>query len=487
MVRNMESPDGENLLDMLEHSYLDFAHAMLSILGERLARGEVTTIEKKEIEFGPGSYGERVTTQQDLWRLIAPDTDENSPWNSPLIRTGVQAHWDAILAKMMQSDGLAPTHGALFEHYERSIRQVFAEPLLQALQTIALAENLTESVVASCTDEAIVAQYRRIRALWLSATLEWQVTAPLQYFDATALSLPLQLTPDFSLTHWAPEDKTQIWNNVVYRIGESLHPQGVSVDHFMRADSCLKRTATLRRDRPTDIQAVGAEAVAILTALRLIKPGPVRLAYVFMEATAGATTHKHYVVQNPLDVRWDLPPTTYQLMPSDIPLLHRLIAGVRLARSMPQPAGLGLALNRFDQSYSRESGEDMIVDLTVALESTLLAGVAGEFSYKFALWGAALLASSRHPQETYELLASLYQIRSKIVHEGQTIQQMHKTWSKIPGMSDPPHLVEACRSVARDILRAYSLQLGNGHNPQAVRKQLEKSVLEALERGGQKQ
>jgi hypothetical protein len=42
-----------------------------------------------------------------------------------------------------------------------------------------------------------------------------------------------------------------------------------------------------------------------------------------------------------------------------------------------QPAGLRLALNRFDQSHTRESGEDMVVDLTIALESTLLAGVEG--------------------------------------------------------------------------------------------------------------
>lgn len=115
----------------------------------------------------------------------------------------------------------------------------------------------------------------------------------------------------------------------------------------------------------------------------------------------------------------------------------------------------------------------------------VVSGCWGEFSYKFALWGAALLASSRRPQETYELLATLYQIRSKIVHGGQILQQLQKTWSKIPGLSDPVHFVEACRSVARDILRTYTLRLGNGHNPQAVRERVERNVLEALERGGQ--
>lgn len=476
----------ETSLDNLEHFYLDFAHVMLDFLRGRIAKGDVTTLEKKRIEFDTNFYSEAVTEQGDLWWLLAPNADHDFPWSTPRVRNSIQAHWDAMLAKMMHSDGLAPANAA-FEDYEPFIRQVFAEPLLQALQTIAAVENLTVSDVTACTDEMIVAQYRRIRGMWCSPTLEWQVTAPLQHFDATALYLPMQLVPNFSLTQWTPADKTQLWNNVVYRIGEDLRPQSVSIDHFTRAHYCLKRTVTLRRDNPSDIPSVGGDAVAILTALRLIKPGPVRLAHVFMEATAGATTHKHYMVQNPLDVRDELPAMAYQLLPNDIPLLRRLITGVRLARGTPQPAGLALALNRFDQSYSRESGEDMIVDMTIALESTLLAGVGGEFSYKFALWGAALLADSKPPQETYELLTSLYQIRSKIVHEGQALQQLQKAWKKIPGITDPAHFIESCRNITRDILRAYTLHLGDGHAPKAVREQLEKRVIEALERDGQKQ
>lgn len=482
----MENQD-ERLLDTLEHSYLDFAHAMLAFLRERIANKTIR--DEKRIEFGPGYYKVEDKTQPDLWQLLAPRIDEDSPWTSPLIRQCIQAHWDAMLAKMVQSDGFGPATGALFEQYEHVIRQVFAEPLLKALQTIAPMANLSEREVASCTDEMIVAQYRRIRALWLSATLEWQATAPLQHFDASVLNVPVQLAPLFSLTHWTPADKTQIWSHTAFRIGESQYPPGLSVEHFMQADYCLKAMTTVRRDKRGDMQTVGAEALAILTALRLIKPGPARLAYTFLEAPAGATTHRYHTLQNPLDVRGDQPATKYQLLPSDLPLLQRLIAGVRRARSTSQPAGLWLALNRFDQSYSRESGEDMVIDLTIALESTLLAGLGadGEYKYKFALYGAALLAGSRHPPETYELLSHLYVIRSKIVHLGQLLPQLQKYWSKIPGISSPVHFIEAAHGVARDILREYTLQLGKGRQPQAVREQIERVVLEALEWCGQKQ
>ncbi len=466
----------KGLLDNLECSYLDYAHAVLDFLRERIIKGDVVTL-KRQMVFSAGSYGDLDIAQQDLWELIAQEV----PWNSPPICNSMREHWDAIFVEMMQSDGLLPANVDVFEHCGSIVRQVFTEPLLQALQTVASIKNfLIESDISLCTDEVIVAQYRRICAMWLSPTMEWQVTAPLQYFDATALNLPMQASPDFSLICWTPEDKTQIWNNMVVRRGEYSYPQGLDIGHFIHADYCLRSTMTLYRNSVRDIQSIGANAVAVLTALRLIKSSPVRLAYVLMEALAGASTHRHYVVQNPLDIKQELSATKYQLLPNDVPLLYRLIVGVRLARGTPQPAGLGLALNRFDQSYSRESGEDMILDLTIALESTLLAGVAGEFSYKFALWGAALLASNRSPQETYYLLASMYQIRSKIVHEGQTLQQLQKIWKKIPGISDPIQFVEVSRNVTRDILSAYTLRLADGYDPKAVREQLERSVIEAL-------
>jgi hypothetical protein len=59
-----------------------------------------------------------------------------------------------------------------------------------------------------------------------------------------------------------------------------------------------------------------------------------------------------------------------------------------------------IPLHRFNQTYSRQSGEDTISDLTIALESFLLPEIREELQYRLSMRGAALLAALRNPLET---------------------------------------------------------------------------------------
>ena len=68
-----------------------------------------------------------------------------------------------------------------------------------------------------------------------------------------------------------------------------------------------------------------------------------------------------------------------------------------------------------------------------------------------------------------------------------TLTTTPKVLEKVLSSDNPANFVEAARSVARDILREYTLQFGNGRQPQAVREQVERNVLEALEWRKQKQ
>lgn len=51
---------------------------------------------------------------------------------------------------------------------------------------------------------------------------------------------------------------------------------------------------------------------------------------------------------------------------------------------------LDVAIRRFNLSYSRTLPEGKIIDLTVALESTLLHGIEAELQYRLSIIGAAL-------------------------------------------------------------------------------------------------
>jgi hypothetical protein len=99
---------------------------------------------------------------------------------------------------------------------------------------------------------------------------------------------------------------------------------------------------------------------------------------------------------------------------------------------------LSVGLRRFNQSYERNIPEDQIIDLTVALESTLLADRGEELTYRLAVRGAALLANVGTPWELRKsraLLATMYDVRSRIVHGGQQLSDQsvnHFILSHIP-------------------------------------------------------
>ena len=84
---------------------------------------------------------------------------------------------------------------------------------------------------------------------------------------------------------------------------------------------------------------------------------------------------------------------------------------------------MSIPLRRFNQAYSRQSGEDTIIDLMIALESCLLPAKNTELQYRLSMRGAALLAGVRHPLETQGLLKTIYGIRSEIVHNGRRLSR----------------------------------------------------------------
>src|SRR5205085_3330245 len=95
--------------------------------------------------------------------------------------------------------------------------------------------------------------------------------------------------------------------------------------------------------------------------------------------------------------RYDL---TDQLLVPVVTLYQKL----RTLRAGKTPNPLMYSLRRFNLSYSREHADDILVDLAIALEGSLLAGEQTEIRYKLAHRGAALLRSQRDPHETAKAL-----------------------------------------------------------------------------------
>ncbi len=136
-------------------------------------------------------------------------------------------------------------------------------------------------------------------------------------------------------------------------------------------------------------------------------------------------------------------------------------------------------------SSERDLREDRIIDLTIALESCLLADVSdGELNYRLTLRGAALLAQARlwKPARAQSLLKAIYAIRSAIVHEGQQLTNLGGKQRKILQKLEisPEEFPQQCENIVRDILRTYLHRLSQGETTRMVCAGLESYIVQSF-------
>lgn len=179
--------------------------------------------------------------------------------------------------------------------------------------------------------------------------------------------------------------------------------------------------------------------------------------------------------------------------------MRRLSNALHPLRSAQAPGllygDMTLPLRRFNQSYHRTLPEDQIIDLTVALESSLLFREKGEeLSYRLSLRGAALLAPAGawEPEKSQALLKVMYDIRSKIVHDGRLLSDLEKDIKKKlqPVGISPREFPQQCEDIVRDVLKAYALRKeATGQSIEQINEALDKFIVQSLKRqsvpGGQ--
>jgi hypothetical protein len=170
---------------------------------------------------------------------------------------------------------------------------------------------------------------------------------------------------------------------------------------------------------------------------------------------------------------------TYAFTESDYPQFQRLFQSVRTAKQSGALKPLEVSLRRFNQSYGRKNEEDKLIDLTIALENTLLADLKEELKYRLTLRGAALLCKSRVPFEVKMLLNAIYEARSKIVHQG-----LRFTDRAIQKIIEKPcaalHFLNFSEEIVRQVLREYILKLGLGKTVQEINQDLDILIVNSL-------
>ena len=141
---------------------------------------------------------------------------------------------------------------------------------------------------------------------------------------------------------------------------------------------------------------------------------------------------------------------------------------------------LDLPLQQFNRSCQRIRPEEQVLDYAIFLESTLLADVTDELSYRLALRAGTLLRKQRDPARTFALVRALYTVRSKIVHsnerwESPAIQKA----TRVDGLK-PEDYMQSIGQLVRDILSKILGEIAAGRSLGDVCRELDNRIIAAL-------
>jgi hypothetical protein len=470
-----------------ESAFIQFAMATLGLAANWIrVQGPSAVLQRRTQFVGTSEYHTSVIAvpqfehwlQGHLSEIAAlPETQECVKWL-----------WaDGIIRNLLPPDQLRITADQLTDG------QIWA---LAASLLFALADVLQRSNSFEPTRDQVLESYSRFRTGWMATTDQHFAIVPLLNFRAEPIQ-PLSLSSYFELSTFSDQEKAWVWS-----VMDDSHESGLIPFHtFIRTEFKLAarwslpnfRRAEDQQRALTEIQTTDVTLLNglrnVVTALRLIKPGDVAVTG-YAAQTDEVPPLGGYPSLRALGVLWSdfqvrRHGTDYTLEEADIEDARYFVEALEMLDSRPKRGGLDVALRRFNQSYSREYNEDRLIDLTVALESTLLADVGDpktDLKYRFVLHGAALLAGRRRPQEVHSLLRHMYDVRSAIVHSGKILSEMKK--KDLMGL-EWAEFAQACEDLTRDILAEYvrELQRNPTTTVQSITKRLEEKVVKGLEMG----
>jgi len=166
------------------------------------------------------------------------------------------------------------------------------------------------------------------------------------------------------------------------------------------------------------LQDEANKAKKIISALRLFKSGPVSSRMVLFESEPSPSLLQWFDLY---DVAFSEGEEYLKLERTEIDTFRSFWTRIRefLYQDVQSMGAIGVALTRFESSYSRRYLVDKLLDLMIALEA--LFGEDSELSFRISQRAALLLFADTDEEskiECQDIIRALYKKRSKIVHGG---------------------------------------------------------------------
>lgn len=427
-------------MNELEKSFLEFARYVQEQVDIYLQDNEAPIIRYYRFHFTEEGGEHRINNKIFYGQLMRVNIDRKNIWESDAAKKLINDHRKAGL---LDNPELRNSNNQIIDNPTfDQLQPHLVWPFLGIIE-----DTMKEYESTSPSQQQLLEKYRsHITRINMLPRLE--AIVPLTHFASETSSINFG---KISLSVFTPEEKNKAW---------PIIERDASINTFIESNYKLIGTHQLEAGKPMSMDMeLASTMTALLTAFRLCKPGRFGASLYFerfaeTEMISMATMLNNFFLARP--DTWNFNKEIYELKNSDLSLIKRLFSLLEEQEHRGQH-DLSVSLSRFNQSYSRDSIEDKLIDLSIALESCLLSGVKDELQFRLSIRGTALLSESREPQEIKNKLETIYKCRSNIVHEGANMNDIQKLWKPISRTAQ--EFIHDCETVVREILREFVLRL----------------------------
>ena len=459
-----EGPKGErsaHRANSLDGLYLSFANRLLEALRRWVESRPAAQYLEPIVEVTGAQFRTHYSMTYSYWGTVSSHLSEIEDW--PETEECARQH---LAAGILRPPQLEDLHGQAivapeFEQIRKYLTDALLKPILRWL---------AEHGRSTCTPEDLRDCYERAVREWTRTTNLWMLAAPVIRLEGDFESI--SLGPFLKLRTFPDDLKSHILS---VKTGFGPPASEIITTRFCIAaefEQDIQRGNAIPRHIRDDIKSV-------VRALRLIKTGSVGCPTIFLcrkvdeEGFGGLHSTPGPASRSA---------RRYLFSKDDVPALQSIFETLRRGQKEQWLRSLEVALNRFDYAYDRTHFEDRIIDLTIALENTLLHDVNEELKYRLSLRAAALLRNRIDPTWTKEFLVTLYEARSRIVHRGQAVNEIQDlkklpTAPDIVGDSRPDRIAE---NLVRLILREYLAILQRTKSLREIGRELDAVILEGI-------
>jgi len=383
------------------------------------------------------------------------------------VRECIQSHIESgVLTIPTMSDGDGNTiKEPNYDQYGWCIIRSLSLPIIRAISQFRKVEDLTDENILEC--------YQKYVEHWIAAETRTDHLIPIQHLGWS--DQPLQLDEHTSIHKFSSDLKFELYHSFGDLNPMSLRDFGDS--HSIITIEDFRRRGETQDDRQKGDRQVRNKIVSILASLRLegYQCGA-RCVFIRRHAPQPQMTGPigaGFVEE--FDIQGSVPRS--EVKPQSHEAIKRCIEAVEEASDQH----VRLAVRRFNLAVGRRDIEDKVIDLTIALESLLVAADT-ELSYRLKLAASHLLRAEQKPQTTFDTVSAMYALRSAIVHTGARLNESPTKSTKriLRKVSESGRAVEAVdcfRQITRLVLREIIRRMQLGKNLEDIQSELEKCAL----------